>query len=69
MVIRTHKYANGGAVEEYPKPTYLGAVKDRVKSMLPTKKNAEKAIRKVAPPNEAGKWKSMRDKQIEEAGG
>lgn len=40
MVYKTHKYADGGKVvkdhmAEYGgKPTYMGAVKDRVKSML-----------------------------------
>lgn len=29
------KYADGGKVKpEYPKPTYMGAVKDRVKEMV-----------------------------------
>lgn len=37
MVRRVHKYADGGKVvrdHSYEKPTYMGAVKDRVKSML-----------------------------------
>ena len=38
MVRRVHKYADGGKVvkdhSEYDKPTYMGAVKDRVKGML-----------------------------------
>jgi len=40
MVCRAHKYADGGKIvkdhlAEYGgKPTYMGAVKDRVKSML-----------------------------------
>jgi hypothetical protein len=72
MVQRTHKYADGGKIVKdhgYEKPTYMGAVKDRIKSMLPSKKQVEGAVRKAAPPIEAGKWKSMRDRQIEEAGG
>lgn len=34
MVRRVHKYADGGKVKpEYEKPTYMGAVKDRVKEL------------------------------------
>lgn len=75
MVVRTHKYADGGKIvkdhmaPEYEKPTYMGAVKDRVKSMLPGKKKAEQAIRDAAPPIEANKRKSYLDRRIEEAGG
>ena len=40
MVCKTHKYGNGGRVKNYAdggeveKPTYMGAVKDRVKEVM-----------------------------------
>lgn len=34
MVHRVTKYSDGGGVE-YEKPTYFGAVKDRIKEFLP----------------------------------
>lgn len=74
MVCRTHKYADGGKIvkdhmAEYGgKPTYMGAVKDRVKSMLPSKKQAEATIRSAAPKSITQR-KSRLDKAIEDAGG
>jgi len=54
MVRKVHKYANGGQVKDhstetsyrYPKPTYMDAVKDRVKGMF-TGGAAGKAAKEV----------------------
>lgn len=71
MVRRTHKYADGGKIVKdhstesgyvYPKPTYMEAVKDRVKGFFSSGiagKGADTLKRS----------KSLRDKQIEDAGG
>jgi hypothetical protein len=78
MVCRTHKYADGGKIvkdhstPEYPKPTYRGVVKDRLKSMLPSKKQVkdkgDEMIQKAAPKSITQR-KSRIDQAIEDAGG
>lgn len=70
MVCRTHKYADGGKIvkdhlSEYGgKPTYMGAVKDRVKSMFGMGGGTQKQGVSAA----AETIKSKRQKQEEDLG-
>lgn len=68
MKPRVHKYADGGKVkkDEWPKPTYMGAVKDRVKSMVgldkpkmgdARKKTIDDAVAKAQGYKDGGKVK------------
>lgn len=73
MVIKRRKYANGGQVTDhmedyhrtdykFPKPSYLGAVKDRIKGAF-SGGAAGKAAKTIK------ESESMRERQIREAGG
>ena len=74
MVVKKRKYANGGQVKDhtstdyrYPKPSYMEAVKDRVKGAF-TGGAAGRAAKKVNG-SEGGARKRQLDKAIDEMSG